>query len=301
MPVLRATVPEHLAPERVDRVALQLFAALASLSSARRLARKGALLLDDQPVPPMSTARPGQLLELRLPDPPPPRLVLPLAVLHLDPWLAAVYKPAGLLTSGARGPSLAAALPALFPPSDRPDAMASAHPVHRLDARVQGPVLCARTRGAAMFLGQAFQESRIEKRYRALLRGALEGEGEVDRPVDGRAARTRWRSVEIVPAPLTGALTVVDLWPREGRKHQLRQHMAALGHPILGDGRYTPDGPVLRGQGLMLACLALRLPHPDTEAPLAIEVDEPRRFLAFRERARRRMARLDAPPSPEPA
>jgi 23S rRNA pseudouridine1911/1915/1917 synthase len=296
MPTLQAIVPDTLAPERVDRVALGLFAVLASLSQARKLARKGALRLDGLPVPPMSTARPGQVLEVDLPDPPSPRFEIPLEILHVDDWLAVVYKPAGLLTSGPRLRTLAQALPALLGPSPLPDAMASAHPVHRLDARVQGPVLCARSRGAAMELGRSFQEGRVEKRYRALVVGSLDGEGEVELAVDGRSARTSWRSVEVMEAPMTGSLTTVDLWPLTGRRHQLRQHLASLGHPVLGDGRYAGGLPVLRSQGLMLAAVELRLEHPGTGVELHIEVPEPARFVAFRERARRRMLRLS--PSP---
>lgn len=297
MPTLHAIIPETLAPERVDRVALGLFAALASLSQARKLARKGALRLDGLAVPPMTTALPGQLMEVDLPDPPPPRFEIPLEILHVDDWLAVVYKPAGLITSGPRLRTLAHALPALLPPSPLPDAMASAHPVHRLDARVQGPVLCARTRGAAMELGRAFQEGRVEKRYRALVVGALQGEGEVELPVESKPSRTRWRSVEVMEAPMTGFLTTVDLWPLTGRRHQLRQHLASLGHPVLGDGRYAGGLPVLRSQGLMLAAVEIGLDHPGTGEELRIEVPEPARFVAFRERARRRMLRL----SPSPA
>lgn len=297
MPTLSAIVPESLAPERLDRVALGLFAGLASLSAARKLARKGAVRLDGVAVPPMSTARPGQHLEIDLPDPPPPRIEIPLDLLYVDDWVAVVYKPAGLVTSGPRLRTLAHALPAVLSPSSLPDAMPGAHPVHRLDARVQGPVVCARTRGAAVELGRAFQEGRVRKRYRALVAGALHGEGEVDLPVDGREALTRWRSVEVMAAPKTGFLTTVDLWPISGRRHQLRQHLGSLGHPVLGDGRYAGGLPVLRSQGLMLAAVELVLTHPGTGQELRIEVPEPARFTAFRERARRRMLRLSPSPS----
>lgn len=294
VPLLAATLTEAHAPERLDRVALALFAPLASLSQVRKLARKGKVRLDGQVVPPMSTASPGQRLEIELPEPVLPGLHLPLPVVYVDDWLAIVHKPAGLVTSGWQRVTLANALPDLLPPSPRPDAMAQAHPVHRLDARTRGLVVVARTHGADVALGLAFQEGRVEKRYRALLRGALHGEGFVDEPVEERAARSRWRSVQVTPAPLTGHLTTVDLWPETGRKHQLRRHMAALGHPILGDGRYTVDGPLLRGQGLMLAAVALTLPHPATGQPLTVQVDEPEKFVTFRARALRRA--LASPP-----
>ncbi|NOY26543.1 MAG: RluA family pseudouridine synthase [Oligoflexia bacterium] len=292
MPRLVGTATADHAPERLDRVALALFDVLASKSQVRKLARKGRVRVNGEPVEPMTTVHPGDELVLDLPDHAGHQIALPLRVVFEDAHLAVVYKPAGLVTSGNRAKTLQAALLANLQPSPQPDAMARPHPVHRLDARTQGLVICAKTHAANVALGRAFQQRRVEKRYRALLRGRLDGEGLVEEPVDGRDAASRWRTVEITPAPMTGFATTVDLWPRTGRKHQLRQHAALLGHPVLGDDLYTPEGPLLRGAGLFLAALELRLRHPITGDPLQVEADEPARFEAFRARARRRMARM---------
>lgn len=300
MPTLSATVPDDLAPERLDRVALALFAPLASLSQVRKLARKGHVLVDGRPVEPMTTAHPGQRMDVHLPDDPGPALAMELELVYVDDWMAVVNKPAGLVTSGPRRRTLVAALAHNLSRSPRPDAMARAHPVHRLDARTRGLIVVARTHAANVALGRAFQQRLVKKRYRALLRGALTGEGEIDLPIDDRPAHSRWRSVEVSPAPITEHLTTVDLWPETGRRHQLRRHVAALGHPILGDGPYTPDGPLLKGQGLMLAAVELSLPHPATGEPLHVVIDEPSKLVSFRERARRRAALPEASPEASP-
>ena len=290
--VLTCTVTDSVAPERLDRAALGLFGVLATLSQVRKLARKGQVCLDGEVVGPMTTARPGQVLTITLP---PPKAVAPVAVdvpvVYLDDWLAVVDKPAGLVTSGWQRRTLAHALCGLLPSSPLPDALFQPHPVHRLDARTRGLVLVARTFGADASLSVAFSERRVHKRYLALLRGALTGEGVVDQPVEGQPARSRWRSLRIDPAPMTGHLTTVELWPETGRKHQLRRHMAALGHPVLGDGRYTEEGPVLRSQGLMLAAVGLTFPHPATREALTVQIEEPEKFRTFRERAIRRVAK----------
>ena len=82
-------------------------------------------------------------------------------------------------------------------------------------------------------------------------------------------------------------ITEVDLRPQTGRKHQLRAHLAGLGHPILGDDRYG-EGPVLRSQGLFLFARSLELLHPVTGEPLRIDAPVPPRFASFTEREDRR-------------
>lgn len=288
---LTATATEDCAPQRMDRVALALFPAIASLSQARKLARKGRVWLNGEPCGPMAPIQVGDELAIELPEPRASNFHLDLDIVFEDEHLAVVYKPAGLVTSGNRRQTLVNSLPGNLAPSPQPDAMARPHPVHRLDARTQGLVAVAKTHRANVGLGHVFHNRQVVKRYRALLRGALHGEGVVEDEVDGRSARSRWCSVEVTPAPLTDHLTTVDLWPETGRKHQLRVHMAILGHPVLGDAAYTEEGPVLKSSGLFLAAVCLRLPHPVSGEPLEIEVPEPDKFARFRERARRRVAR----------
>jgi len=274
-------------------VVLALFPPIASLSQARKLARKGRIRVNDVVAGPMDPVRPGDRLAVDLPDEVGPTIELDLPLVYADDHMAIVDKPAGLVTSGARRRTLQAALSFLLPRSPLPDAMARPHPVHRLDARTRGLVACARTHSANVALGHAFQDRQVDKRYRALLVGALEGEGVIETSIDGRPARTRWRCVQVTPAPVTGALSTVDLWPETGRTHQLRIHMASLGHPVLGDDAYTTAGPVLRGQGLYLAAVSLRLPHPATGEELLVEIPEPVKWARFRAWAEGRAGRQE--------
>ncbi|NJR42645.1 MAG: RNA pseudouridine synthase [Akkermansiaceae bacterium] len=114
---------------------------------------------------------------------------------------------------------------------------------HRLDAETGGLVLCGKTTAGLQGLCSAFASRRILKRYRAVVRGALRGCGRITLPVSGAPSETEYRSVAVKPSSKCMHVTVVDLWPRTGRTHQLRKHLACCGHPILGDKKYWGTTP----------------------------------------------------------
>jgi tRNA pseudouridine32 synthase/23S rRNA pseudouridine746 synthase len=195
----------------------------------------------------------------------------PLRILHEDAAIIVVDKPAGLLTVpgklDGRQDCLVARLRAA-----RWDALT----VHRLDCDTSGVVIFARTKPAQGFLGQEFEQRRARKTYLARLKGRMEGtSGTVDLPlasdwdyrprqkvdpVHGRAARTDWEVID-----RTDDETRVRLTPHTGRSHQLRVHMLALGHPILGDQIYAPETRAGYTR-LMLHAETLALHHPATGA-----------------------------------
>jgi tRNA pseudouridine32 synthase/23S rRNA pseudouridine746 synthase len=191
-------------------------------------------------------------------------------LLHLDAALLAAEKPAGLLAVPGRG-------------DDKQDCLWScvraqvddALIVHRLDMATSGVMLFARGIAVQRALSMAFEKRRVGKRYEAIVAGVLTDDaGEVDlalaadwprRPrqqVDrehGRAALTRWR---VLARDAARSTTRVALEPVTGRSHQLRVHMAALGHPIVGDELYAPLDVARAAPRLLLHACALCLPHP---------------------------------------
>ena len=188
-----------------------------------------------------------------------------LSPLHVDDDLLVLDKPAGLLTVRGRTPDLADCLARRA--SER---WPGVRIVHRLDMATSGVIVLARHPKAQRHLGRQFEKRRTEKLYIARVAGEVEGEsGSVDLPLrcdwpnrplqmvcheHGRAARTDWRVLAREP----GA-TRLALMPLTGRSHQLRVHMLALGHPILGDGFYGDEGSAPR---LQLHAETLRLRHP---------------------------------------
>ncbi|MDU9003002.1 RluA family pseudouridine synthase [Sedimentitalea todarodis] len=197
----------------------------------------------------------------------------PLDVLHDDAQLLVVNKPAGLLSVPGKGGHLAdcllSRLQAAFP-----DALL----VHRLDRDTSGVMVFALTPYAQRHLGLQFERRQIRKSYVARLNGELEPKtGTVDLPLivdwenrprqkvcqeTGRQAHTDWRVLRHEEGT-----TRVRLMPKTGRSHQLRVHMLALGHPILGDPLYA-EGAAADHSRMYLHSEELRLKHPDGGASM---------------------------------
>ena len=206
-------------------------------------------------------------------------------VLHEDAHLLALVKPAGLLSVPGRGPQNADCL------STRaqrrwPDVLI----VHRLDQATSGLLLMARSAAVQRALSSAFAERRVHKRYEALVHGRpsaatdADGWAEIDLPLivdwpnrprskvdhaTGKPSRTRWRLLAHDAATDTARLA---LEPVTGRSHQLRVHLLALGHPIVGDALYGAPDTAPR---LMLHACALRLEHPVSGHTLDLRSDVP--------------------------
>ncbi len=285
----RYVVPEGAAPMRLDQLASSVFEGFPTRGSARKAAKRGELAVDGVPAEPARFVRPGAevtWLEPEVDHVPVMRLAVP--VVFEDPHLAVLLKPGGLPTSGPLPRTLERALPHNLQPTGEPDALRRPRPVHRLDAPTSGLVVVAKTRTAHARLGWAFQERRVQKRYGAVVSGRLEGEGTFDAPLDERPAVTRYRALAHGHSLHVEWLTRLDLWPETGRTHQLRRHLSAAGHLILGDVAY---GCTLRSKGLFLFAAALALEHPVTGEPLTFEATEPRKFRTLWAREQRRWER----------
>ena len=198
-----------------------------------------------------------------------------LTVLYADEAIVVLDKPAGLLSVPGRGEDkqdcLSARAQRLYP-----DALI----VHRLDMATSGLMVLARGISAQRSLNAAFADRRVHKRYIAVVDGALapppEAWGLIDLPImvdwpnrprriieheHGKPSTTRWR---ILSHNASATTTRVELEPVTGRSHQLRVHLLAMGHPILGDALYgDPRVQTLANRLLLHAC-ALELPHPVT-------------------------------------
>jgi tRNA pseudouridine32 synthase / 23S rRNA pseudouridine746 synthase len=194
---------------------------------------------------------------------------VPLSIVHQDAVIIVVDKPAGLLSVPGklegRKDCLETRLRAAYW-----DVLL----VHRLDCDTSGVMIFARTKPAQGFLGQEFEQRRAKKTYVARVRGRVEQDrGRIDLPigtdwpnrprqmideVNGRSAITEWEVVERGETE-----TRVRLSPLTGRSHQLRVHMLALGHPILGDPIYA-TGTARNFPRLMLHAEVLALHHPAT-------------------------------------
>ncbi len=204
----------------------------------------------------------------------------PLVILEDDHELLFVDKPSGLLSVPGKGAHLAdcllARVQAVFP---------QALLVHRLDRDTSGVMVFALSAHAQRHLGLQFEKRQTKKTYIARLWGQMEeSEGTVDLPIavdwpnrprqkidheTGRPAITDWKVIRRKPQE-----TRVRLMPHTGRSHQLRVHMKALGHPILGDPFYA-SGAAREAGRLMLHAQSLRLRHPDGGRGVTVKAKVP--------------------------
>ena len=204
----------------------------------------------------------------------------PLKLLHEDHEIVVVDKPAGLLSVPGKGAHLADCLLARVQ-----EAFPTALLVHRLDRDTSGVMVFAQTPHAQRHLGLQFEKRQTKKTYVARVWGHLEPKsGMVDLPLivdwpnrprqmvcreTGKAAVTDWRVLRHGQEE-----TRVRLMPKTGRSHQLRVHMLALGHPILGDPLYA-TGAAAAFPRLMLHSEELRLRHPDGGAGMRFRAKAP--------------------------
>ncbi|MGJ7497067.1 RluA family pseudouridine synthase [Variovorax sp. RT4R15] len=213
-------------------------------------------------------------------------MTAPLHAIHEDPDLLVLEKPAGLLCVPGRGADKQDCLSARAQ-QRWPDALV----VHRLDMATSGLVLMARNLATQRALGDAFAARQVEKRYEAVVDGLMPPSDEwalIDAPLiadwprrplqkidaAGKPSQTRWRVLRQLPQRQA---THVLLEPLTGRSHQLRVHLASIGHAILGDALYASEAVQARAPRLMLHATVLAFTHPATlqgmrfvsEAPFA--------------------------------
>jgi 23S rRNA pseudouridine1911/1915/1917 synthase len=283
------TVPAALDGVRVDRAVALL--ADVSRGQAAELVADGRVAVDGVPVATRSAALvAGATLAVDLPDAAPagvePEPDVELRVVHADEAVVVVDKPAGVVVHPGAGHThgtLVAGLLARFPDlagvgdPERPGI------VHRLDRGTSGLLVVARTVAAYQSLTAQLAERTVGRRYVALVTGHVaDDRGVVDAPigrssrtptkmavsVNGRPARTGYRVLRRLAAQpaLDRPSTLLALALETGRTHQIRVHLAAIGHPVVGDDRYGPPGRVggraLPAGRLFLHAAQLGFDHP---------------------------------------
>jgi tRNA pseudouridine32 synthase / 23S rRNA pseudouridine746 synthase len=204
-------------------------------------------------------------------------------IVHVDASFLIIDKPSGLLSVPGRGPEKADCVSARVQ-RDFSDALI----VHRLDMATSGLLLMARTPAAQSRLNLFFETRQVGKTYHAIVAGRVaQAAGEIDLPlgadwinrprqivdpVQGKPARTRYSLLAYDAASNTSRL---ELEPLTGRTHQLRVHLQAIGHPIVGDPLYAPPAACPPGGRLLLHASELAFLHPVHGTPLSFSSPPP--------------------------
>lgn len=241
-----------------------------------KLKKSGGIRIGGEVVKVSQTVRAGDVLTVTLPEEAGSAAVapveLPLSVVYEDESLLAVNKPKDMPThpsAGNYGNTLANACRFYY--RDRPFVF---RPVNRLDRDTTGLVLVAKDRHAGALMLGDMQAGQFQKTYYALVCGELTpSEGVVNAPIGraegsiirrcvcagGQRAVTEYRTLAV-----ENGVSLVELHPLTGRTHQIRVHMAHIGHPLLYDYLY---GTEIAGETLFLHCGRLAFPHPMTKEP----------------------------------
>lgn len=225
---------------------------------------------------------------------PPKDFKLKLEVIYEDEFMAAVIKLPGYSVNGNTFKTIENTLNFNLKKSTEPDALEWPRPVHRLDNPTSGILLIAKTSRAAKGLGQQFKDKKIAKTYRALVQGTTTEKGVIRDDIEGLEALTEFRRIGVTHSLANTSITDVELYPKTGRKHQLRIHMASQGHAIIGDKLHGIEGKVLQHKGLFLYAVAISFHHPVSGKEVSLKMDLPLKYQAYIDRERMRWEKYNS-------
>ena len=292
----RLTLTADREGERLDAFLARAVPELTR-SAAQRLAEEGAITLSGRPVKKNYRTSPGDLLEAVLPDPEPVDVKpqnIPLDVVYEDRDVIVVNKPVGMVVHPAPGhPDGTLVNALLYHCGDSLSGINGAlRPgiVHRIDRDTSGLIIAAKNDRAHLALAAQLQDHTLARVYEAVAVGGFrEDAGTVDAPIgrhpvdrkkmavdrkNGRPAVTHWA----VLGRYSG-YTHLECRLETGRTHQIRVHMASLGHPLLGDTVYGSKKPWPGLAGQCLHARRLQFLHPATGAPVELECPLPDWFV----------------------
>jgi 23S rRNA pseudouridine1911/1915/1917 synthase len=266
-------------------------------SAVQRLLAEGQVLREGRTLTKNSRLSDGDCLEITLPDPEPADVLpqnIPLDIVYEDEDVIVVNKPKGLVVHPAPGHPDGTLVNALmYHCGDSLSGIGGElRPgiVHRIDRDTSGLLIAAKNDAAHQKLAAQLQDHTLARTYHCIVTGRLrEDSGTVNAPIgrhpverkkmavvaNGRPAVTHWTVLERFPG-----FTYVECRLETGRTHQIRVHMAYLGHPIWGDTVYGGKKPVPGLQGQCLHAVGLRFLHPRTGEPVELHCGLPEEFQA---------------------
>ncbi len=287
---MKKIIEKHIVPEgirdiRLSDYACEIFQSIPSRKGIKKAVKRGDVSIDGGTASTGDWVKPGQIIELYDNETGRTEFYrMTIEVIYEDDYIAIINKPAGIQVNGNRFKTVENALPLNLKLSEADSRLPRPRPVHRLDSPTSGLLAVAKTGEAMISLSSQFAAKTIKKRYRAIVTGELKGEGVITTPVDGREAQTSFTSLKIIPSLKNGFLTLIDLIPHTGRTHQLRKHMAEIGHPIAGDKTYSPADSLLKSKGLFLCAVELTITHPIKNEIMTFSIPDPEKFSSYMER-----------------
>jgi 23S rRNA pseudouridine1911/1915/1917 synthase len=289
---LTVTIPVEMAGLRLDQALARLLPD-ESRSRLARLIAEGHVRVDGRTAAPRLKMKSGEAVEVALAPRPADSAfeaeAIALAIVHEDDDLAVIDKPAGLVVHPGSGNWAGTMLNALLHHAPEVKALPRAGIVHRLDKDTSGLLVVAKTERAQLALVRQLQARTAKRTYLALARGVVKAHGSVDAPI-GRhpVQRTRMAVVATGKPAVThyrvrerfAAHTLLECALETGRTHQIRVHLASIGHPIEGDATYAGRGKRLFHRQALHAW-KLAFVHPGSGKAVAFESPLPADFEAL--------------------
>jgi 23S rRNA pseudouridine1911/1915/1917 synthase len=247
------TVPDDDAGERLDQFVVSMLGGM-SRSQVQRLIKDGHVQVGGRAAKANHPVKAGQEITVETPEPtaaiPQPE-ALPLPIVYQDADIIVIDKPAGMVVHPAAGHETGTLVNALLHHVDDLSGIGGEKRpgiVHRLDRGTSGLMVVAKHDASHVELARQFQDREVEKEYLALVWGLMMAGRRIDAPIgrdpsnrkkmSARARRSREAVTRIVRAEHLKALTLVQVAIHTGRTHQIRVHLSAIGHPVVGDALY---------------------------------------------------------------
>jgi 23S rRNA pseudouridine1911/1915/1917 synthase len=283
---MQVEIGPELSGERVDKVVSTLLR--CSRSKSREFLEHGMVKVADKVVPASFRLQESVKLEIDdacldalAPLQPDPSVVFD--VRYEDPDVVVVDKPPGLVVHpgpGVKGSTLAAGLVSRYPEMALIGEPGRAGLVHRLDKDTSGLLMAARNQQSLEILSDQLRHRRIQRRYLVLVEGEPPPCGTIDAPLgrlpgkpdrvsvvlDGRPAVTRYQVIGVLGGP-SGPQSLIEARLETGRTHQIRVHMASIGHPVVGDQIY---GSPIAGVRQFLHAWSLSFFQPSAQQPIVV-------------------------------
>jgi 23S rRNA pseudouridine1911/1915/1917 synthase len=291
-------VDDDRAGERLDRYLADAVPGL-SRSQAQRLIDEGHVRVEGRTAKANLAVKAGDVVHVALPDPEPATAVaedIPVPILYEDADLVVVDKPAGMVVHPAAGHSSGTLVNALLHHVDDLSGVGGElRPgiVHRLDKGTSGVMVVAKHDAAHEALAAQFEERKVEKEYVALVWGVVQAGRRIDLPIgrdpkdrqkmSARSRRARSAVTRITRAEHLRGVTLCQVAIHTGRTHQIRVHLSAIGHPVVGDATYggvkarvAQDlRPLLRLDRPFLHAARLAFTHPTDGRAMSFEAPLP--------------------------
>ena len=272
-------VPQQEVPIRLQDYAVGIFTTVATKSAFKKAIKKQLILTNGILASTAMWIKGGETIQLLENSEKNHKVFnITLEIIYEDDYLAVIEKPSGVSVSGNSFATIDNALKTNLQASSLKD-VTRPRPVHRLDYPTSGLLLIGKTSNAIVQLNKLFEAKEIKKTYHAVTIGKMQTNGKVSLAIDEKDSLSYYRVLDTVSSERFGYLNLVELSPKTGRRHQLRKHMSAVGHPILGDKEYGNEGFILKGKGLYLHAFQLEFIHPFTKEPLKVRSKLPKKFL----------------------